>query len=96
MQQNGYYASPDAICYNVTAPPTARIYKATRVENTVLGEYVTIGDYSRVGDSVLEDRSFLQRNNMVYGAHIGRYSYTGKNATIWHADIGAFCSMSWQ
>lgn len=95
MQQNGFYASPDAIVRNVTADPTARVYKATRVEDTVLGAYVTIGDYSRVGGSVLAERSFLQRNNMVYSARIGRYSYTGKNATIWHADIGAFCSMSW-
>lgn len=95
MPSNEFYAAPDAIVRNVTAAPTARIYKATRVENTVLGEYVTIGDYSRVGDSKLDDRSFLQRSNMVYGSHIGRYSYTGKNATIWHADIGAFCSMSW-
>ena len=95
MQENQFYASPDAIVRNVTAHPTARIYKATRVENTTLGAYVTIGDYSRVGDSALAERSFLQRNNMVYSARLGRYSYTGKNATIWHADIGAFCSISW-
>ena len=90
-----FFASPDAICRNVTGPATAAVYKATCVENTTLGEYVTIGDYSRVGDSVFGDHSFLQRNNMVYGAQIGRYTYTGKNTTIWHADIGAFCSISW-
>ena len=95
MSQETYYAAPDAVCRNVTAPATARIYKATRVEDTVLGEHVSIGDYSRVGGSVFGDRCFLQRNCMVYGSRFGRYSYAGKNATVWHAEIGAFCSISW-
>ena len=95
MQTNGFYTAPDAIVRNVTAAPTACIYKATRVEDTVLGEHVTIGDFCRVGDCVLGDRAFLQRSCMVYGVRMGRYSYAGKNATIWHADIGAFCSISW-
>ena len=95
MTEQAFYAAPDAIVKNVTGPASAAIYKATRVEDTVLGEHVTIGDYSRVGQSVFGDHSFLQRNNMVYGASFGRYSYTGKNVTVWHAEIGAFCSISW-
>lgn len=92
---NAFYAAPDAIVRDVTGPASARIYKNTCVERTQLGEHVTIGDFSRVGDSVLEERVALQRNNMIYNARIGRYSYTGKNTTVWHADIGAFCSISW-
>lgn len=95
MAENTFFAAPDAVCRNVTGPATAKIYKNTQVENTVLGEHATIGDFCRVADSVLEEHAALQRNNMVYGARIGRYSYTGRNTTIWHADIGAFCSISW-
>ena len=95
MDEHTFFASPDAVCRNVSGPASARIYKSTQVENTTLGEHATIGDFSRVADSVLEERAALQRNNMVYGTRIGRYSYTGRNTTIWHADIGAFCSISW-
>ena len=95
MTEQTYYAAPDAICSRVTGPATARIYRAAKVEDTVLGEYVSIADYCRVGRSVFGDRCFLQRNCMVYDSRLGRYSYAGKNATIWHADIGSFCSLSW-
>lgn len=95
MDDHTFFAAPDAVCRNVTGPSSARIYKSTQVENTTLGEHATIGDFSRVADSVLEEHTALQRNNMVYGARLGRYSYTGRNTTIWHADIGAFCSISW-
>lgn len=95
MMEHAFYAAPDAIVRDVTGPASARIYKNTCVERTSLGEHVTIGDYSRVGDCVLEEHVALQRNNMLYNARMGRYSYTGKNTTIWHADIGAFCSISW-
>lgn len=90
-----FYTAPDAVCRNVTGAATAKIYRNTQVENTVLGHYATIGDFSRVADSVLDEHTALQRNNMVYSSRIGRYSYTGRNTTIWHADIGAFCSISW-
>ena len=92
---DAFYAAPDAICRNVTGPATAKIYKSTRVEDTVLGEYVTVGDYSRIGGCRLDEHVALQRNNMLYNVTMGRYSYTGKNVTAWHADIGAFCSISW-
>ena len=72
-----FYAAPDAICRNVTGAPTAKIYKSTRVEDTVLGEYVTVGDFSRLGGCRLDEHVALQRNNMLYGVTMGRYSYTG-------------------
>ena len=95
MNEQSFYAAPDAVVKNVSAPATARIYKATRVEDAVLGEHVSIADYCRVGRSAFGDRCFLQRNCMVYDSTLGRYSYAGKNATIWHAEIGSFCSISW-
>ncbi len=92
---HAFYAAPDAIIRDVSGPESARIYKSTRVERTVLGEHVTIGDFSRLSDCTLAEHVAIQRNNMIYNARLGRYSYTGRNTTIWHADIGAFCSISW-
>jgi acetyltransferase-like isoleucine patch superfamily enzyme len=95
MNPSAVYIAPDAQCSHISGPATAGIYKQAHVENTVLGEHASIGDFSRVFDSELADFSQLQRNNMVYHARLGRYSYTGRNTTIWYADIGAFCSISW-
>lgn len=91
----GFFSASDAVCVNVTGSDTARIYRGARVENTALDDHASIGDFSRVFPSTLAEWVSLQRNNMIYGAHIGRYSYTGRNTVVWHTDIGAFCSISW-
>ena len=80
---------------NVEAAASAKIFKNVHIKNTVLGESVLVGDFSRIEDTVLKDRVMIQRNNMIYTATIGRCSYTGRNTTIWHSEIGAFCSLSW-
>ncbi len=95
MHTDSLFIAPDAHCRNVTGPASAAVYTGAWVEDTALGERATVGDFSRVADSVLAERASLQRYNMAYGARLGRYSYTGRNTVIWHADIGAFCSLSW-
>ena len=94
MNESSYYSAPGAVCENVTGPASARVYKDVFVKNTELGPHASVGDFSRVEDSVLGERTQLQRNNMVYHSRIGRYTFTGRNTTVWHADIGAFCSIS--
>lgn len=74
---------------------TSKIYKDCVVKGCVLGKKASIGDFSRVENSQLEENVIIQRNNMIYNSHIGRFTYTGKNATIWHSEIGRFCSISW-
>ncbi|MBQ9229395.1 MAG: CatB-related O-acetyltransferase [Eubacterium sp.] len=32
---------------------------------------------------------------MLFHVSLGRYTYTGKNFTAWHCQIGSFCSISW-
>ena len=95
MNENAFFAAEDAIVRNVTGPASASIWHGTRVEDTALGERVIVADGCRVGNCELADHVMLQRNGMLYHVRMGRYSYTGKNATFWHADIGAFCSISW-
>lgn len=95
LDRDSLYIAPDACCRNVTGPASAAVYSGARVENTVLGERATIGDRTRVADSVLGERAALQRDNLAYSLRLGRFSYTGRNTVIWHADVGAFCSLSW-
>ncbi len=73
----------------------ARVYKNTFVRNCVVKDEAVIGDFTRIENSQLDEYVKLQRNNLIYNTSFGRHSYTGKNTTIWHANIGAFCSISW-
>lgn len=73
----------------------AKIYKQCMVKKSSLGEFATIGDYSRIINSVLSDHVALQRYQLVLDSKFGHYTYTGRNFTAWHCEIGAFCSISW-
>jgi len=81
--------------FNNILHPTVVTYRNVSVSGTEADENVTIGDFSKVTDSKLSCAVRIDRNNGVYSSSIGRYSYTGKNTIILHADIGAFCSISW-
>lgn len=73
----------------------SKIWKNTFVKNCRIGSRVNIGDFTRTEDSAFADNVSIQRNALIYSSSFGKYSYTGKNFTAWHADIGAFCSISW-
>jgi acetyltransferase-like isoleucine patch superfamily enzyme len=81
--------------YNNSLHPTVLIYRDVSISRTLANENVTIGDFSKVVDSKISTAVRIDRNNGVYSSSVGRYSYTGKNTIIMHADIGAFCSISW-
>ena len=89
------FCDPSSTELNNTVRGTAHIYKDCRVENCVLGDGVSVGDFSRLADCRLDAGVKLQRNNMLYSVEMGRNSYTGKNFTAWHCRIGSFCSISW-
>ncbi|ELB2734427.1 TPA: hypothetical protein ACPJ21_002448 [Vibrio alginolyticus] len=75
--------------------PSVLVYKDVNISNTRADEGVTIGDFSQVSHSSLSKAVRIGRNNGIYSSKIGCHSYTGKNTIILHADIGAFCSISW-
>lgn len=91
----GGYIDASASAVNVEMADTAKIWKNVTLKNCVLGEYVNIGDFTRAENTTFADRVGIQRNALIYSSTIGRYTYTGKNLTMWHAEIGAFCSISW-
>lgn len=89
------YIDKTADVVNTSVPDSSKVWKQVFLKNCVLGENVNIGDFTRAEDSVFENRVGIQRNALIYSSRIGKYSYTGKNFTVWHTDIGAFCSISW-
>lgn len=80
---------------NSVVHETAKIYESARVKNSELSESSVVGSFSRVDDSVLSHHCRIDRNNHLYFANFGRYTYTGMNTVVMHATIGAFCSISW-
>lgn len=60
-----------------------------------IGNNVILGEDSFIKDCTIGDRCSIERRNMLFNSYIGAYSYTGYNAVIKYADIGKFCSISW-
>lgn len=90
-----YYIEPSANVQNTQLNNNAKIYKECTVKNTVIGENSTVGDFSRMFDSELDSDVTIQRYAMMFHTRMGSFSYTGKNFTSWHCEIGKFCSISW-
>jgi phosphonate metabolim protein, transferase hexapeptide repeat family len=89
------YIDNTASVISTTLDDTAKVWKNAFVKNSILGPFVNIGDFSRIEDCKLDSYVGIQRNSLIYSSKIGRHSYTGKNFTMWHTDVGAFCSISW-
>jgi len=75
--------------------PLATVYAGARIKASTLAEHVSVGNFSRVDFSQLACRVRIERSNHLLHANLGRHSYTGMNTVIMHADIGSFCSISW-
>ena len=80
---------------NTKIEDSGKIYKNCLVSNCCIGANSSIGDFSRVFDSKLNEHVAIQRFALMYNTSVGRYSYTGKNFTSWYSSIGNFCSISW-
>lgn len=74
---------------------TAAIYQNARINNSELLKNTIVGNFSRIDFSKLSSYCRIDRNNHLFHAKLDRYSYTGMNTIIMHAEIGAFCSLSW-
>lgn len=72
-----------------------KIYSNVKTIKCILGDNIIIGENSFLQNSTLRDNVQINRSNMIVDATIGAYSYTGMNTVIKHADIGKFCSISW-
>lgn len=71
------------------------LYKDCKVSQSHIGNRSSVGDYSRIENSKLEDYVQIQRNNGIYSSTIKSHSYTGPNTLIFYSTIGKYCSISW-
>ena len=71
------------------------IYRDAIVRDSTIGPKCSVGDYSKVEKSELEDMIRIDRNNYIYDVRMGRHSYTGSNTKIISAEIGRFVVISW-
>ena len=70
-------------------------YRNVIVRDSTIGSDTTLADDVFVTDSVLGNCCTIERRGMVFNSTIGDYSYTGYNTVVKYADIGKFCSISW-
>lgn len=84
----------EKMCDN-TAEKSHQIYDGAKVLNSKLGHHIIIGEDSFVQQCQIEDYVQLNRRNFIQNTLIGRCSYTGMNTVIKNADVGRYCSISW-
>ncbi len=89
------YIHETSVVNNCTLSHDTKVWKNVYLKNVITNGRVSIGDNSRIEDSIFLDSVNLQRNAMIYGCSLGRYTYTGRNFVAWHSKIGSFCSISW-
>lgn len=89
MEQN------ESIVINSNVHKNARLYRNVRIVKSLIGEDCSIGDFSDIVDSVLNDKAEVGRRCIVRNSEIGFGSYAGTNTVIKNVKIGKFCSISW-
>lgn len=56
---------------------------------------MTIGDDSRITESILERKAEIARRNNIQFSHIDIGTQTGENTVIQAAKVGKYCAISW-
>lgn len=72
-----------------------KVYDGAKVKNSNLGQQVVVGEDCFVEQSELHDHVQLNRRNFIAHSILGSCTYTGVNTVIKHAEIGKYCSISW-
>lgn len=74
---------------------SAKIYLETDIRSSSIGENSSIGDHSQVHSSKIAPYVAINKRNLIQKSDIDSLTYTGVNTIIKHAEIGKFCSISW-
>lgn len=72
-----------------------RTFRDVIIRNSEIGDNVLIADDSFITGCKIDDNVIIERRNMLFDSHLGAYSGTGYNDVIKNAEIGKFCSLSW-
>lgn len=88
------YVGNNSDVRGVTGPETSKIFNNCRVYDTTLSDMSTIGDFSTVRESVIGERSSLQRYGDIWRLKLGRYSCIGRVSTLQSCEVGSFCALA--
>ena len=72
-----------------------QLYAGAKVINCEVRQKIIVGEDSFVSGGKLEDYVQINRRNMIVDSVIGTCTYTGMNTVIKQAQIGKYCSISW-
>lgn len=72
-----------------------RVWKYTRIEDSLLAEACSVGDESIVIKSTLGNLCEIGRRNIISNSRLGEGTSTQGNTTIRFAEIGKFCAIAW-
>ena len=85
----------DALILRSDICSDTRVYRDAKVSNSVIGPDCSIGDQTNVLNSVLEGSNRINRRGQLVNVRMAFASHTNHNTTIRDANIGKFCSISW-
>lgn len=74
---------------------SVKIYRNVVIRNSKVDHNSTLDDDSFITDSIIGGNCTVERRGMIFNSFIGDYSYTGYNTVVKYANIGKFCSISW-
>ncbi|MDK2850003.1 MAG: hypothetical protein PWR32_670 [Candidatus Woesearchaeota archaeon] len=71
------------------------IHPFSKIISSKIGFNVTVGLFSDICNSILEDYVRIYMLSQVINSSFGRHSYMGKNGFVTNTKIGAFTSIAW-
>ena len=85
----------DSTIKNSLIKESTKVYKATRIIDSCVGDNCTIGDNSSILKSSIDDGVIINRNCAIDRSEVGFATYFNQNDVIKNAHIGKFCCISW-
>lgn len=73
----------------------AMLYKNIRIIKSNISDFCVVGDDTDLVNCYMSSKSEFGRRNLIRDVNIGLGSYTGTNTIIKQANIGKYCSISW-
>ena len=72
------------------------IWSKAKIKDSLIGDGCSIGDFSTILNSSLEENNKISPNNFIRDSKLGKFSYSQRNTQIYKAVIGKYCSISWR
>lgn len=74
---------------------SAKVYRFANLKKTMMEDGAIIADFCKVENTKMGIQTHIYAHGIVYSSIFGDYSYVQKNSSIWYAQIGKYCSLSW-